>query len=164
MRSLTRRAAWSAAVRLGLEVYDPEVEASLWLDTESEYTLDQTPIPDNRPSTTWGDLPDLTLLPEALQLVVEVARFRGARVLEVGPRYGVHSLWIDQALEPSELAFSDFAIDRGLQERWAPGLRCPHRVVWGDLRLATKLLELEPPSILCSSSASSTTRRITSTS
>jgi SAM-dependent methyltransferase len=40
--------------------------------------------------------------------------------------------------------FSDFAADRRLHERWQAKLRAPHRWVYGDLRLARELLELEP--------------------
>ncbi|MGH3144024.1 MAG: DUF1698 domain-containing protein, partial [Gaiellales bacterium] len=95
------------------------------------------------PSTAWEDVPDLTLVPDALPTVIDVERFRGARVLEVGPKYGVHSLWINRVLQPSEL-FSDFAADRELHERWAGELSSPHRFVYGDLRTADSLLELEP--------------------
>lgn len=113
-----RRAAWSAAVRLGLEVYDPRVGMSYRLDEAAEEVLDDRSIADRRPSTTWEDVPDLTLVPKAPPGVIDVERFRGARVLEVGPKYGVHSLWIDLTLEPSELVFSDFAADSELHDRW----------------------------------------------
>ena len=89
-------------------------------------------------------MPDLTIVPEALGAVVDTSRFRGARVLEVGPKYGIHSRWIDRELEPSELVFSDFASDRHLHEPWVGELRSPHRFVYGDLREARELLELEP--------------------
>jgi len=144
VRKLARRAAWSAAVRLGLQVYDPNVESSNRLDEETEEVLDPRPIDDKRPSTAWEDVPDLTLVPSALAGMIDAHRFRRARVLEVGPKYGVHSLWIDRELEPSELVFSDFAADHELHERWVGELRCPHRFVYGDLRSAQELLELEP--------------------
>lgn len=144
MRKLLRRAAWSAAVRLGLEVYDPEAGGSYRLDEAAEEVLDNRPIADKRPSTMWEDVPDLTLVPDALPAVIDIERFRGTRVLEVGPKYGVHSLWIDRTLEPSELVFSDFAADNELHERWVGDLRSPHRFVYGDLRTADELAELEP--------------------
>jgi hypothetical protein len=111
---LLRRAAWSAAVRIGLQVYEPNPESLPRLDELTEYVEDARPIGDDRPTTAADELPDLTLLPESLGNVVEVERFRGARVLEVGPKYGVHALWIDTELRPSELVFSDFASDTHL--------------------------------------------------
>jgi SAM-dependent methyltransferase len=142
-QALARRAAWSAAVRLGLQVYEPSGENVELLNELTDYVEDDRPISDTRAGTATADLPDLTLLPEALPEVLDVERFRGARVLEVGPKYGVHARWIDSTLRPSELVFSDFA-DTHLHEPWVGELRSPHRFVYGDLRLATELLEAEP--------------------
>jgi len=144
MRRFARRAAWSAAVRLGLQVYEPSPENVARLDELTEYVEDPRPVSDKRPSTAAGDVPDLTIVTEALGDVLDVNRFRGARVLEVGPKYGLHSRWIDRELRPSELVFSDFAADRHLHERWIGELQSPHRFVYGDLRDARELLDLEP--------------------
>jgi SAM-dependent methyltransferase len=141
---LLRRAAWSAAVRMGLQVYEPSPESLPRLDELTEYVEDGRPIGDDRPTTAAGELPDLTLLPESLGRVVEVERFRGARVLEVGPKYGVHARWIDSELRPSEIVFSDFASDTHLHAKWVDSLDRPHRFVYGDLSRANELLELEP--------------------
>jgi SAM-dependent methyltransferase len=143
-RGLARRIAWSAAVRLGLQVYDPRSEPLARLDELTEYVLDPRPVRDKRATTAAEGVPDLTLLPEALGDVVDVAAVRGARVLEVGPKYGLHARWLDRELEPSELVFSDFAADRSLHEQWTHELRRPHRFVYGDLRSAGELLELSP--------------------
>lgn len=144
MLGVAKRAVWSAAVRLGLQVYDPSAESLSRLDGETEYVLDPRPVRDDRPTTEADDVPDLTILPEALADVLDVARFRGVRVLEVGPKYGLHARWIDRELSPSELVFCDFAEDRSLHERWVGELRSPYRFVYGDLRSADELLELEP--------------------
>jgi SAM-dependent methyltransferase len=128
---------------MGLQVYDPDPENLPRLDELTEYVEDPRAISDERETTATAELPDLTLLPEALAEVVEVERFRGARVLEVGPKYGVHSLWVDHELQPSELVFSDFLSDRHLHAKWVDSLRSPHRFVYGDLREARELLELE---------------------
>ena len=141
---LARRAAWSAAVRLGLQVYEPSTENIERLDAMTDYAEDTRPIPDKRPTTATADVPDLTIVPEALRDVLDVERFRGARVLEVGPKYGVHSLWLDRELEPSELVFSDFEADRHLHDRWVGDLRSRHRFAYGDLREARELRGLEP--------------------
>jgi SAM-dependent methyltransferase len=144
MKSLMRRAAWSAAVRLGLQVYEPNPESVPQLDELTEYVEDERPIGDARPTTATGELPDLTLLPDALGDIIDVERFGGSRVLEVGPKYGVHARWIDRELQPSELVFSDFESDRHLHAEWVGSLERPHRFVYGDLREARELLELEP--------------------
>jgi SAM-dependent methyltransferase len=144
VRAFVRRAAWSAAVRLGLQVYEPSSENVARLDELTEYVEDARPVSDKRPTTVSGDLPDLTIVPEALAEVLDADRLRGGRVLEVGPKYGVHSRWIDHALAPSELVFSDFASDRPLHEQWTGELRSSHRFVYGDLRGARELLALEP--------------------
>jgi SAM-dependent methyltransferase len=144
LRGLARRGAWSAAVRLGLQVYEASPENVARLDALTEYVEDPRPIPDKRPTTVAGDVPDLTIVPEALGAVLDLTRFRGARVLEVGPKYGIHSRWIDRELEPSELVFSDFASDQHLHAPWVGDLRSPHRFAYGDLRDARELLELEP--------------------
>ena len=142
--SLARRATWSAAIRLGLQVYEPSGESRGKLDELTEYVEDARPVSDDRPTTATAELPDLTILPEALGDVLDVERFRGARVLEVGPKYGVHSRWIDRELRPSELVFSDFASDRHLHDAWAGEITSPNHFVYGDLREAKALLELEP--------------------
>lgn len=144
IRAFVRRAIWSAAVRMGLQVYDPEHETLSRLDELTEHVDDARPVPDKRATTAEERAPDLTIVPEALSSVLDVDRFRGGRVLEVGPKYGLHARWIDRELEPSELVFSDFASDRHLHDEWAGDLRSPHRFVYGDLRSAEELLELEP--------------------
>jgi SAM-dependent methyltransferase len=134
---------WSAAVRLGLEVYEPSDENRGRLDQLTEYVEDARPVRDERPTTATDELPDLTLLPDALADVLDAGSFRGARILEVGPKYGIHARWIDRELEPSELVFNDFASDRRLHDEWVGDLACRHRFVYGDLRDAAGLLELE---------------------
>jgi len=135
---------WSLAVRLGLQVYDPRAESLSRLDEVTEHVDDPRRVPDKRATTADERAPDLTLVPEALGDVLDAQRFRGARVLEVGPKYGLHALWLDRELQPSELVFSDFASDRHLHGEWVDRLDAPHRFVYGDLRFADELLELEP--------------------
>ena len=129
---------------MGLQVYEPSPESLPQLDERTDYVEDSRPIGDKRPTTATTDLADLTLVPEALGRVVDVERFRATRVLEVGPKYGAHARWIDRELQPSELVFSDFMSDTHLHATWVDSLACPHRFVYGDLRRADELLELEP--------------------
>jgi SAM-dependent methyltransferase len=144
IRGLLKRAAWSAAVRTGLQVYDPSPENLSKLEELTEYAEDARRVSDARATTATDDLPDLTLLPDSLGEVLDVERFRGARILEVGPKYGVHARWIDEHLAPSELVFSDFASDQHLHAKWVESLSSPHRFVFGDLKDARELLDAEP--------------------
>ena len=66
VRGFARRAAWSAAVRLGLQVYEPNPENLPKLDELTEYVEDPRRVSDDRPTTATNELPDLTLLPDAL--------------------------------------------------------------------------------------------------
>jgi SAM-dependent methyltransferase len=143
VRSLARRGVWAAAVRLGLEVYQPSSTHAHRLDELTEYTVDPRPVRDHRIGTGGEGVTDLTILPEALPDVLDLDRFRGRRILEVGPKYGVHARWIDRELRPAELVFSDFAADHHRHEEWVGEIRSPHRFVYGDLRDAAELLELE---------------------
>ena len=113
-----RRAVdWSAA-KLKLASYVPLYDYRDQLDLHTTYREDARPVRDKRLSTVDESDFDLT--------------------------YGTHALWIDEHLRPSELVFSDFAADRHFHEQWEGRLRAPHRWVYGDLRSAVELRELEP--------------------
>jgi SAM-dependent methyltransferase len=144
VKAFLRRVVWSAAVRLGLQVYDPQAENLTRLEELTDYAEDPRRVADKRPTTAETRAPDLTLVPEALGDVLDANRFRGARVLEIGPKYGLHSRWIARELEPAELVFCDFASDRHLHDEWTGELTAPHRFIYGDLRSAGELLDLEP--------------------
>ncbi len=142
-RAGRRAVDWSAA-RLKLATYVPHVEYREQLGLHTTYAEDARSIRDKRATTRAGDVADLTLTVEGLEDVLRDRAWEGRRILEVGPKYGVHSLWIDERLRPSELVFSDFAADRRLHEAWESRLRAPHRWVYGDLRAAEELRALEP--------------------
>ena len=142
-RAAQRRYILRAAGRLGLVAYVPSWEHRAQLESLTEYVEDARPVRDKRPTTRSDDVPDLTLTVEGLDDVLRDVALERPRVLEVGPKYGVHALRLDERLHPSELVFSDFA-DTDLHERWTGGLRSPHRFVYGDLRTADELLDLAP--------------------
>jgi hypothetical protein len=144
LRSAQRRYILRAAPRLGLAAYVPWQDHRVKLDELTEYVEDARPVRDKRPTTSAGEIPDLTITTEGLEDVLAGRSLAGSRVLEVGPKYGVHSLWLDERLSPAELVFSDFASDRHLHAAWEAQLEAPHRFVYGDLRSATELLELAP--------------------
>jgi SAM-dependent methyltransferase len=139
-----RRYILRAAQPLGLVAYVPWYDHQEQLAAQTEYHEDARPVRDKRPTTASGDVADLTITVDGLEDVLRGRDFGRARVLEVGPKYGVHSLWLDERLSPSELVFSDFGSDKSLHEPWAGGLRSPHRFVYGDLRSAEELTRLEP--------------------
>jgi SAM-dependent methyltransferase len=134
---------WSAA-RLKLATYIVDSEHEEQLGQHTSYREDDRPIRDKRPTTRHEEIADLTLTVEGLEDVLRDQGWEGRRILEVGPKYGVHSLWIDERLGPSELVFSDFAADRHLHDAWVGQLRAPHRFVYGDLREAEELAALQP--------------------
>ena len=144
LRTLARPLVRRAASLVGLEAYEPDEEHRRLLAERTEYLDDPRPVRDKRASTAHADIPDLTLTVEGLEDVLGWDRFVGARILEVGPKYGVHSLWLDEHLAPSELVFCDFASDMPLHEEWRHRLVHPHRFVYGDLKDASELVALGP--------------------
>jgi SAM-dependent methyltransferase len=134
---------WSAR-RLKLASYVPLYDYREQLDLNTTLTRDDRPIRDKRSSTVSAEDIDLTLTLEGLADVAAGRSWTGLRMLEVGPKYGIHTRWIDEQLAPSFLAFSDFEEDRHLHERWEAELRASHAWVFGDLRHADGLLEHGP--------------------
>jgi hypothetical protein len=134
---------WSAR-RLKLASYVPMYDYREQLDLNTTLTRDTRSIRDKRPSTVSAEDVDLTLTLEGLADVAEGREWSGRRMLEVGPKYGIHTRWIDEQLRPSFLAFSDFEEDRHLHEPWESELTAPHAWVFGDLRHAHGLLEHGP--------------------
>jgi SAM-dependent methyltransferase len=139
---LAQRGVIRAAGRFGYEIYRPPDDYRWELDRTSTYVEDGRVVRDRRDTTNFEGR-DLTLTVEGLEDVLGGAE-RGRRVLEVGPKYGIHSRWLDRTLVPSELVFSDFEGDRELHDEWAGEIASPHRFVYGDLASADELLSLEP--------------------
>ena len=142
-RTGKRAVDWSAK-RLKLASYVPLYDYREQLDAKTTLTRDGRPIRDKRDSTVSADDVDLTLTLEGLADVVAGRDWSGLRMLEVGPKYGIHTRWVDTHLTPSFLAFSDFEEDRHLHEAWEGELRAPHAWVFGDLRRAEALREHGP--------------------
>jgi hypothetical protein len=133
-RAVVPLAAWS-----GLETYEPVREHRLLLNTVAEYREDSRPIRDRRP-----EMGQATIATEGLDDMLDRDVFSALRVLEVGPKHGHHSLWLDRTLQPSELVFLDFPGEWALHDEWRGELRSPHRFVYEELGAAEELLELEP--------------------
>jgi hypothetical protein len=142
-RTGRRLVDWSAA-RLKLASYVPLYDYREQLDAKTTLVHDRRPIRDKRASTVSAENVDLTLTVEGLEDVARGRAWSGLRTLEVGPKYGIHSRWIDERLAPSALVFSDFEEDRHLHEQWEHELGCSHAWVYGDLRSAAGLAEQGP--------------------
>jgi hypothetical protein len=142
-RTGKRAVDWSAR-HLKLASYVPLYDYREQLDAKTTLTRDDRRIRDKRNSTVSAEDVDLTLTLEGLADVSEGRDWSGLRMLEVGPKYGIHTRWIDERLRPSFLAFSDFEEDRHLHAAWKDDLRAPHAWVFGDLRRATALREHGP--------------------
>ena len=139
-----RRAVDWSAKQLKLASYVPMYDYREQLDANTTLALDARAIRDKRPSTVSAEDVDLTLTLEGLADVAAGRDWSGKRTLEVGPKYGIHTRWIDEQLKPAFLAFSDFEEDRGLHEQWEDDLSAPHAWVFGDLRHADELREHGP--------------------
>ena len=139
-----RRAVDWSAKQLKLASYVPMYDYREQLDANTTLALDARAIRDKRPSTVSAEDVDLTLTLEGLADVAAGRDWTGKRMLEVGPKYGIHTRWIDEQLKPAFLAFSDFEEDRGLHEQWEDDLSAPHAWVFGDLRHADELREHGP--------------------
>jgi hypothetical protein len=142
-RTGKRAVDWSAS-KLKLASYVPMVDYREQLDAKTTLTRDARPIRDKRSSTVSAEDVDLTLTLDGLEDVASGRDWGGRRMLEVGPKYGIHTRWIDEHLAPSFVAFSDFEEDRHLHEPWEAAIRAPHAWVFGDLRRAEGLLEHGP--------------------
>jgi hypothetical protein len=142
-RTGKRAVDWSAR-QLELSSYVPMYDYRERLDALTTLTRDTRAIRDKRSSTVSADDVDLTLTLEGLGDVVEGREWTGSRILEVGPKYGIHSRWLDEHLSPSFLVFSDFEEDRHLHEAWEGDISAPHAWVLGDLRHAEGLREHGP--------------------
>ncbi len=121
-RTGKRAVDWSAK-QLKLASYVPLYDYREQLDAKTTLTRDDRPIRDKRGSTVSAEDVDLTLTVDGLADVAAGRDWRGLRMLEVGPKYGIHTRWIDRQLEPSFLAFSDFEEDRHFHEEWEGDLR-----------------------------------------
>ena len=142
-RTGKRAVDWSAK-HLKLASYVPLYDYREQLDANTTLTVDPRPIRDKRPSTVSAEDIDLTLTLEGLEDVAAGRSWAGLRMLEVGPKYGIHTRWIDEQLRPVFLSFSDFEEDRALHDEWEGDLAAPHAWVYGDLRGAEELRQHGP--------------------
>lgn len=79
-----------------------------------------------------------------LDAMIDPGRFRGGRVLEIGPKNGFHSRWIDRTLEPSRLVMVELPQKRVYADAWRHELRCPHEFVFESVFASERLAAMEP--------------------
>ncbi len=128
----------------GFSIYEPSFEYQKLLDEHTDFSIDNRPISDKRSTTIGSDGLDLTITIEALEDIIDSEIFKNKRVMETGPKYGIHSRWIDKKLQPSELVFSDFASEKWRHQSWDKEISSPHKYVYGDLRHCDELLSISP--------------------
>ena len=116
-RTGKRAVDWSAK-HLKLASYVPLYDYREQLDANTTLDARRSLDRDKRGSTVSSEDIDLTLTVEGLADVAAGRDWRGLRMLEVGPKYGIHTRFVDEQLEPSFLAFSDFEEDRHFHEEW----------------------------------------------
>lgn len=132
------------AERLGFVVYSPSYQDYRGaLEAGADYTVSDAPVSDERLQMRDATA-EVTLRPEALAETIPVDCYKGKRILEIGPKFGHHAKWIDRHLAPSEYVFCDFEQDSALHAPWKSEIKSPNRWVFGDLRTARELLDMEP--------------------
>lgn len=141
---LKYRVVKTIAESFGFAVYDAHLDYKKPLDDHTQFTIDERTVRDQRSSTIGGDGIDLTITTDGLEDVLDVSLFKKKRVMETGPKYGIHSRWIDRNIEPSELVFCDFASEKWRHDTWEKEITCKHHFVYGDLRCSKDLLAQQP--------------------
>ena len=133
-------------VRRGYYLYriEHKPEFREYLDETSAFTVSRQSIRDKRADTRYGESHDTTLTPEGLADVLARPEFCHGRVLEIGPKWGIHTRWISENLEPSELVLCE--LPRKLEETkaWRDELQCKNRWIYGNFLTADELLSIEP--------------------
>ncbi len=119
-----RRAVEAASAKLSLASYVPYFDYREQLDSKTTLARDPRTIRDKRGSTVSAEDIDLTLTLDGLADVAAGRDWRGLSMLEVGPKYGIHTLWLDEQLGPRQARLlrlrGRYAFPRGL-DREAQG-------------------------------------------
>lgn len=84
----------------------------------------------------------LSVLTEDLALLIDKAEFSGKRVLEIGPKFGYHTAWIDRELAPGFLQLLDLADD--VDHGYVDEIHCPHNIRYENILADSTLADSEP--------------------
>jgi len=101
LQSAQRRYILRAAPKLGLVAYPPWDDYGRLLAEQTTYLEDDRTVRDKRATTAAAELSDLTISVDGLEDVLAGLELEGGRILEVGPKYGVHARWIDDRIRPA---------------------------------------------------------------
>ena len=94
-----------------------------------------------------------TITNETLSEIIDIEKYKGKRVLEIGPKWGINSKWIDNNLRPSEFVLLDLPMTKnGLklhgeefhQSTWANELKSNHRFIYHNILTCNELTSIEP--------------------
>ncbi len=85
-----------------------------------------------------------SVLESDLDALLDTQRFKGARVLEIGPKGGYHSRWIDRTLHPSALVMVELPQKRIYADEWRHELACPHEFIFESVFTSRRLASMEP--------------------
>lgn len=118
-------------LRLSLSTTD----YSRHLHQKIDFSVDKRAIRDNRTSSTYlgrhRGAASVTI--EALEDVTKDIDLRNKKILEIGPKFGFHTLWIDDNLAPSKIVLSELELRSDLYEEWKPRVKAPVQMYWGDI-------------------------------
>jgi len=85
-----------------------------------------------------------SVLEHTLEEIIDKSRFKNKRVLEIGPKFGHHSLWIDKNLNPSYFLMLELPSKKDFSKNWFPGINCPHEIIFEDILVCKSLLKKAP--------------------
>jgi len=85
-----------------------------------------------------------TVLEKTLDDIIDKERFRSRRVLEIGPKHGFHSIWIDRELSPDYFCMIELPSKREMSREWGKKILCPHEIIYDDMLRCKQLVAMEP--------------------
>jgi len=84
-----------------------------------------------------------TILPRTLDEIINKDRFIGSRILEIGPKRGVHSRWIDLNLKPAKLVMIELPQKETYCKEWLAELTHPNEIIYESLFSSKRLMNME---------------------
>lgn len=132
----------------GYVIYQPAPYDATLLDKAIQFNLSDRPVRDNRDDMNVMVLFDkpagITVTTEALEDVLDVDAYKGKRVLEVGPKTGIHSKWISENIQPSEFVLLEIPDLENVVAPWAKELTCNHHWIFGNIINSEELIAAGP--------------------
>lgn len=115
-----------------------------YLRENIEFFLDKRAVRDDRAQSKYlgADRGAASVTVEAIEDIIRDLDLGNKKILEIGPKFGFHTLWIDNNLFPSKLILSELSSKEGLYEKYEPEIKAPHDMYWGDI-LRSDLAEKE---------------------